>query len=306
MSSGTSHWEELLYRKFCPSCSYHYNLSLISALENSMNYKIDPQVKIARVFLAEVERVLNHLHFAANFCLNSGLNMYRTIFAAKKDLYGIIHSISGETFLPGNTLGGTAVDLRGITNISKILDKVESIREKTIFWLSKLPNERISWLNRIEVVDEETCRELSTTGPLAKACGISLDARINDPLSCYSIFDFHPVTYDGNVATAYDCLTIRLEEIIDSLDLMSSALGAVDKRAEYNLLLDFKVFHGNISVKVESPKGRTICFLQSTSGSDSLFYSLITPSKINRSSLIKSLESNPPDKAAAAFFCFDT
>lgn len=305
VTSGNIHWEELLYRKFCPFCSYHYNLALVTALESSINLELDPQIKITRVFFAEVDRVLNHLHFAGNFCFNAGSTMYQSFFSAKREITDLIFSITGEAFLPGNTIGGSSIDLRGVGNIVKMLDKVKSIREKSIFWLSKFPKERLSWLDRIKVVDENTCHEFSTTGPLAKSCGISMDARINDPSSCYSVFDFHPVTFDRTITTAYSSIMIRLEELVDSLDLMGEALEFIDKGTIHDSVPGFSGFHGSISAKVESPTGRTICTLQSNSGSDTLYYSLMTPSMINRTSLLNSLDNGTSDKAATIFHCFN-
>ncbi|MHA2294859.1 MAG: NADH-quinone oxidoreductase subunit D-related protein [Candidatus Hodarchaeales archaeon] len=304
-------WEELIFSNICSPCSYFHNLAYVQAVETGIGIEIPPLIKLTRVFFAETSRVLNHLWHSALTCQNAGSLLYHQFFKARRLLQENISLLTGELQLPYNTIGGLLYDFSAASGLSFIREVIESLEEKTVFWISSLPEQRaMNRLEDIEIITSKECRQYNTTGPLAKVCGISSDFRTkDDPNGLYFLFEgFEPVIFDSEMVTAYDSFVIRLEEILDSFKLMKGALKAIETGSWQKVAVkipSFDSYQGEMVSRVESHSGVLLHYFLADGNSAPLNYRYITPSMLNFASMVHCLESRPATHATIIIHCFD-
>jgi Ni,Fe-hydrogenase III large subunit len=140
----------------------------------------------------EFERIVSHLNWLAGF-----------------------GHLLGYSWLSRNAAGWQLALRRG-SNRNDVLDTVASLEPKVLGFLDRvqrapLLGARLRGIGRL-IPDQLE----GASGPVARACGLELDARLHDPL--YTSLGFQPaVREDGD---ARDRLTVRLEEIRVSLGLV--------------------------------------------------------------------------------------
>ncbi|MFW9995847.1 MAG: hypothetical protein ACFFD4_27660 [Candidatus Odinarchaeota archaeon] len=303
-------WSKLSFTEFCSTCSYFHELAHVQAVETAYSIEIPPPIKLGRVFFAEASRVLSHLRYVAVTCQNAGSPSYLPIFRARRMFLDQIHSFTGEPRLPRNKIGGLLFDFGAANGISKIRELIDVLSEKIVFWLSSLPEQRsMARLDSIEIITAEECHDHLTTGPLAKACGIPSDVRLKDPNGMYSLFvNFKPVIFDSSVATAYDSIAIRFEEVIDSLRLMNGALKALDSMTWQNTAItrpETEQLEGEMMYRIETPSGELLHYFLADNKPGPSYYRYLPPFLLNRPSMVHCLDKRPITNAAVIIHCFD-
>lgn len=105
---------------------------------------------------------------------------------------------------------------------------------------SYLMRRRLQGIGRLDPSARKQAR-----GPVARAMGLEMDARRDDP--AYRALGFEPVTRDGG--DAYARLLLRLDEIHQSLDLLRAAGNGMP---DYGSPRQSEAYHAGI----ETPRGR--------------------------------------------------
>jgi NADH-quinone oxidoreductase subunit D len=109
-------------------------------------------------------------------------------------------------------------------------------------------------------ITAEQIRQYCVVGPVARASGVDVDMRRDDPLPPYDRLDFNVVTYpDGD---AWARTIVRVDEIRESLKLCEKILdqmpgGPVTTRARR------KVPAGETVIRAEAPRGEVFYYLRS-------------------------------------------
>ena len=148
--------------------------------------------------------------------------------------------------------------------------------------MDKLLTENRIWLNRtkdVAVFNKEQCLQYGFTGPNARAAGINIDLRRDQPCMFYDKVDFEvPVAQVGDV---FDRYYVRLEEIKQSLNIITQCADRMkpgpiwsedkrtripDKDVVYNtmegLIHHFKFFMNGFNV----PKGEAYTAFEAANG----------------------------------------
>jgi NADH-quinone oxidoreductase subunit D len=136
----------------------------------------------------------------------------------------------------------------------------------------------------VGVVSPELAINASLSGPMLRSAGIAWDLRKADPYCGYDRFKFDiPVGYNGD---AYDRMTIRIEEMKQSLRIIRQAVhdlpGGPNKT---DVPLAIRPPAGEAYSRVESPKGELGFYVVSDGGPAPYRWHVRAPSLINLSVL---------------------
>jgi NADH-quinone oxidoreductase subunit D len=205
-------------------------LGVVLAAEHMLGMEVPERAVWARTLLAELNRVLNHLMFLGSYPLELGaITPVFYAFREREELQAVMEEVSGgRIHYMFNRVGGLKEDLpAGWT--SRVLDAVATVRRR----LPELEalvvgNEILRARTRgVGVLPRATAAAYGVSGPVARASGLDLDLRRDEPYLAYGEL-FGPGG-PGRVVTrqAGDCLArleVLLEQVHVSLDLAEACV----------------------------------------------------------------------------------
>lgn len=201
------------------------NVAWHGAVEKLLGIEITPRCKYIRIIIAELARISDHLLSTGAMGLDVGaFTFFLYAFYQREVIYDIYETLCGARFTNSYTrVGGVMHDMTPAV-IEKIRRFVKSFPE-TLDDMERLLNRNRIFVDRMKgvgVLTKERATNMSATGPIARASGVTRDLRKDQPYLAYADFDF-----DVCCATAGDCFAryyVRMAEMRESLKIVAKAI----------------------------------------------------------------------------------
>ncbi len=266
------------------------NLVYVGAVEKLMEVEVPSRAEYVRVIMTELTRIASHLVWLGTHAIDIGaMSMLLYCFREREKIVQMYEFVSGVRMMSSYfRVGGLANDIPAGFE-TRVKDILDSFPAKIDEYEGLLTNNRI-WLNRtvgVGAISAEDAIDAGLTGPSLRASGISWDIRKSNPYSYYDKFEFDIPT--GKKGDVYDRYKVRLEEMRQSLRIVSQAVGGIpegpyktaDKRISLpsrketlqgmeQLIHHFKIVvhgfeppEGDVYFSIESPKGEIGCYIVS-------------------------------------------
>ncbi|MFC5997441.1 NADH-quinone oxidoreductase subunit D [Quadrisphaera sp. GCM10027208] len=205
--------------------AFSNELGVVLATERMLGMEVPERAVWARTLLAELNRVLNHLMFLGSFPLELGaITPVFYAFDEREKLQAVMEELSGgRVHYMFNRVGGLKEDLP-----AGWLDRVDAAVHAVRRRLPDLEgllvgNEILRARTRgVGVLNRETALAYGVSGPIARASGVDLDLRRDEPYLAYGEL-FGPggpgrvvTRTEGDALARFECL---LEQVHVSLDL---------------------------------------------------------------------------------------
>jgi NADH-quinone oxidoreductase subunit D len=200
-------------------------VSWFQAVEKLLGIELTPRCKYIRTIFAELMRIHDHLLCCGAAALDlGGFTAFLYAFNQKEKIYDICEHASGQRFHPSFLrVGGLQQDVDDAW-IVKVRDFV---KEFPGAWndVTRLLNRNRIFIERtrgVGVLSKEDAINLSCTGPVARASGITRDLRKDEPYLAYKDLDFKVVC-----ARTGDCFSrylVRMEEMLESIKIIHQAI----------------------------------------------------------------------------------
>ncbi|MFO0957855.1 MAG: NADH dehydrogenase (quinone) subunit D [Isosphaeraceae bacterium] len=195
------------------------------AVETLLGIDLTPRCKYIRVIFGELARISDHLLCTGAAALDLGaFTAFLFAFNTRELIYDVYEALSGYRFHPGYTrVGGLMQDMddEAVRRIRKVLAQVP----KTQADMERLLNRNRIFVDRMRnvgVLTKEDAINMSCTGPIARASGVTADVRKDRPYLAYGDFDFQvPYATEGDCYARYQ---VRMEEIKQSCRIIEQAL----------------------------------------------------------------------------------
>lgn len=195
------------------------------AVEKLLDIELTPRCKYIRVIIGELSRISDHLLGTGAAALDLGaFTAFLFAFNLRELIYDIYEQMSGYRFHPGYTrVGGVLYDFD-----DKVLQRIERVLQQTPKVLKDM--EKLLFRNRIflermrgvGVLTKEMAINLSCSGPIARASGVTYDLRKDEPYLAYPDFKFQvPYATEGD---CYARFQVRMEEMVQSLEIIRQAV----------------------------------------------------------------------------------
>jgi NADH-quinone oxidoreductase subunit D len=237
-------------------------LGVALAVERMLGIEVPVRAVWLRTLLAELNRVLHHLMFLGSYPSELGEAPIETLLERERVL-GVMEELSGgRMHYMFNRVGGLKEDLpagwpdRAGEASGWIRRRVPRLRD------SMLDNPTFRARTRgVGVLTPEIARAYGVSGPVARASGVDLDLRRDDPYLAYP-----DLAADGVLrvvtATAGDAFTrfaLLLDQVATSLDLVDACLERLRSLPP-----------GPVNVRlpkiVKAPEGATYAWTESPGG----------------------------------------
>jgi NADH-quinone oxidoreductase subunit D len=194
-------------------------LGVVLAAEEMLGMEVPERAVWARTLLAELNRVLNHLMFLGSYPLELGaITPVFYAFREREELQAVMEEVSGgRMHYMFNRVGGLKEDLpAGWT--ARVLAALDAVRRR-MPELERLlvGNEILRARTRgVGVLTRQLAAAYGVSGPIARASGLDLDLRRDEPYLAYG--ELFTPGGPGRVVTrtAGDCLA-RLEVLLEQV-----------------------------------------------------------------------------------------
>jgi len=260
------------------------------AVENILNIKIPRRAQLIRVIFCEITRILNHLLAVGCHAMDVGaMTPFLWAFEEREKLMEFYERVSGARMHAAYIRpGGVSCDIPAgllddiflfIKQFNLRIDEIEEMLTSNRIWKERLVD--------VGVVSAKSAVEWGFSGVMLRGSGIPWDLRKTNPYEIYSELDFYiPL---GNNGDCFDRYLIRVEEMRQSLNLLSQCINMISfgpvKSCDFKLnppsrgeiknsmeaiIHHFKAYtegvvvpHGETYTATEAPKGEFGVYLVS-------------------------------------------
>ena len=237
-------------------------LGVVLAAERMLGMEVPVRAVWARTMLAELNRVLNHLMFLGSYPLELGaITPIFYAFREREEIQKVMEEISGgRMHFMFNRVGGLKEDLpagwldrarAAIGAVRKRMSDIDSIIHGNEIFHARTKG--------VGVLTPEQISAYGVSGPIARASGVDLDLRRDDPYLAYGeLGDVLKVVTrsGGDCYSRFECL---LEQTYNALDLAEACADRLSTlpAGPINLRLPkvLKVPEGETYAWTENPLG---------------------------------------------------
>ena len=234
-------------------------LGVALAVERLMGMEVPERAVWLRTALAELNRVLNHLMFLGSYPIEIGeIDPAVLAFRSRETLQAVLEEASGgRIHYMFNRVGGLKEEVpAGWTRRARTA--VDEVR-RSMPELDRLIRGNETFLARtvgVGVLSASAAAAFGASGPVARASGLDMDLRRDEPYLAYGQLDVPVVTRTAGDAHAR--FEVLLDQVYVSLDLATACLDRVDRTT------------GPVNVRlpkvVKAPEGHTYAWTESPLG----------------------------------------
>jgi Ni,Fe-hydrogenase III large subunit len=245
--------------RICGSCSAARSFAYARALERGADIALSRDVELARVAIAELERLYNHVSdlagsaSAASFGPGSATGL-----ALKEELMRLNGRASGHRLLfdaivPGGVSAFVAENLLSIAgDLTRVRSRVERYLD-SLFRNASL----VSRWHRTGVVSRAMAKAFGAVGPALRASNGGGDVRTSAPYGAYEFLA--PRVAAAAAGDVFARCAVKRDEIAESFRLIEDAFAQL--RGRVAPPLEIAVGAGTSVAVVEGPRGAEVAAL---------------------------------------------
>jgi NADH-quinone oxidoreductase subunit D len=256
-----------LVERVCGICSHVHTTTFCQTVEALLGLDVPLRGLYIRALLCELERIHSHLLWLGVLARNIGFDtIFMYAWRDREIVLDIMEDLSGGRVSHAvNVIGGVRIDLTD-EHRDAIMAQLDDLEEQLMHAVGLVEKERTVHARTRDIgyLSLEQVREYCVVGPVARASGLDVDLRRDQPRPPYDRLDFRvPVHTDGDV---WARTLVRMQETVESLNLCRQILttlpdGPVSTRARR------RVPAGKAVSRSEAPRGEVIYYIRSD-GSD--------------------------------------
>ena len=227
------------------------------AAEQALGYRPSLQNERERMLFGEMERLYNHVHDFSQLASATGMTVAQAQFArAKEELLRLNAEVTGSRYLRGAVRLGRSASVdweRGTERLTAELPAIDRRVRRFLRLLLHTPT-FIDRLRPTGIVEREWAKSYGVVGPVARACGLAVDARSDCLRHLYEATGYACMTAEDAFGDALSRFRVRVREWDISLHIVLELLPSLGTSTLVETELSQARGKG-IGV-AESPRGR--------------------------------------------------
>jgi len=245
-----------IVERACGVCTVTHALAYSRAVEQLTGTTVPPRARFARVLLAELERLYNHVGDLGNICAGVGFHFGTSQLGWQKErLLRVNEALTGHRYLTGLVApGGLRADLPGPV-LAELGATVDGIAHDVRGLVRALLRSEglMSRLHGTGIVGRELAERLGAVGVAARASGLAHDLRHDRPYEAYPELDLPLVTMTaGDVAARFH---VRAQELAASAAIVRDLAGRLPPGPWREPLAELPPAGRSAVAGVEGPRG---------------------------------------------------
>jgi NADH-quinone oxidoreductase subunit D len=279
-----------LVERICGICSTSHPFAFANAVEEIVGVEITNRAKYIRSIIAELERIHSHLLWVG---LAGHFLGYNTVFMwawkYREPILDLFEMITGNrNSYAMFRVGGVRRDIENskIQAIQKILSEC---RKKNDLLTGAVMDDPVihARTKGVGILTKQDVIDFCAVGPTARASGVAIDIRKDDPYAAYPLVNWKVITAEaGDVFAKAE---VRLLEMYESFSIIEQCLEGLKKEKEGDITVRITeipegVGHG----RAEAPRGEVFHFVVSDGSNSPARHKIRAPSYVNIATFRKS------------------
>ena len=278
----TKTFEQVFYvvERICGICSTSHPFAYANAVESIPGIEIPERAKYIRTIVGELERIHSHLLWVG---LAGHFLGYNTLFMwawkYREPVLDMFEIITGNrNSYAMFTIGGVRRDISP-EHATQLLNVLEDVKIKTDMLVGAVMDDPVihARLKGVGVLTAKDIHDFGAVGPTARASGVDIDIRRDDPYAAYDMVDWKVITAVGGDVFAK--AEVRLLEMYESISIIKQCLEAVKKTEAGDIKIKVKEIPPGIGIgRAEAPRGEVFHFVKSDGGNSPVRHKIRAPS----------------------------
>jgi membrane-bound hydrogenase subunit alpha len=253
-----------LLERICGICSHSHTTAFVQAVEKLLELEVPRRGLYLRTLVCELERLHSHLLWLGVAAHEVGFDtLFMYVWRDRELVMNILEEISGNRVNYAiNTIGGVRRDITEEQR-KKILDGM-LILNKRLEYYTNIATHEPSFIARIQGVgrmSKERALQMCTAGPFARASGVEMDIRRDEPYAAYPELDFQVITSD--LCDILGRVIVRVLEMVESCKIIDQLLRQLPEGDIAAPKVMRRVPEGVAVSRYEAPRGEDVHFVRS-------------------------------------------
>jgi len=269
-----------LVERVCGICSTSHPLASVNAMEDLGGIRIPERALYIRSIVGELERIHSHLLWlglAGHFIGYNTLWMW--VWKSREPILDIMERITGNrNNYAMMKAGGVRRDLNN-DDIPWVLKTLEPVKAAIDLFLKAASDDPVlhARLKGVGVLTREDIINTGALGPTARASGVDIDIRRDEPYAAYDRVEWKViVTENGDV---FDKVVVRILEMMESVKIIEQCLRDLPA-GEFDLKIK-ELPPGEGIGRHEAPRGEVFHYILSDGSTRPVRYKIRAPSFMN-------------------------
>jgi len=272
-----------LVERICGICSTSHPFAFANAMEEIAEVDIPDRAKYIRSIVGELERIHSHLLWVG---LAGHFLGYDTVFMwawkYREPVLDLFEMISGNrNSYAMFKIGGVRRDIQS-DKLPKIRGTMKFLKMKTDLLTGAVMDDPVihARTKGVGILTREDILEYAAVGPTARASGVDIDVRRDDPHAAYGMVDWKVITStEGDV---FAKAKVRLLEMFESIKIIEQCCDGLEKLKEGDIETVVKnVPAGMGTGHYEAPRGEVFHFVKTIGTNSPARHKIRAPSYVN-------------------------
>jgi NADH-quinone oxidoreductase subunit D len=279
-----------LVERICGICSTSHPFAFANAVEEICRIEITDRAKYIRSIIGELERIHSHLLWAG---LAGHFLGYNTVFMwawkYREPVLDLFEMITGNrNSYAMFKVGGVRRDIEN-NKIPVILKVMDEVKKKVALLTGAVMDDPVihSRTKGVGVLTRQDIIDYGAVGPTARASGVAIDVRRDDPYAAYPLVNWKVITSEtGDVFAKAE---VRLLEMFESVSIIEQCLEKLKKEKEGDISVKVKEIPEGIGTgRAEAPRGEVFHCVFSDGSNSPARHKIRAPSYVNIATFRKS------------------
>jgi membrane-bound hydrogenase subunit alpha len=279
-----------LVERICGICSTSHPFAFANSVEEIANVEITDRAKYIRSIIGELERLHSHLLWVG---LAGHFLGYNTVFMwawkYREPVLDLFEMITGNrNSYAMFQIGGVRRDIEN-AKIPAIQEVLALVKKKTDMLVGAVMDDPVihARTKGVGILTREDILNFAAVGPTARASGVDIDVRRDDPYAAYPLVNWKVIT--AQAGDVFAKAEVRLLEMYESISIIEQCLEGLKKEKEGDI--NVRVSHipeGFGTGRAEAPRGEVFHFVVSDGSNSPERHKIRAPSYTNISTFKKS------------------
>lgn len=279
-----------LVERICGICSTSHPFAFANAVEEAGNIEITNRAKYIRSIIGELERIHSHLLWVG---LAGHFLGYNTVFMwawkYREPVLDLFEMISGNrNSYAMFKVGGVRRDIEN-SKIQKITEVLDLVKKKTDLLVGAVMDDPVihARTKGVGILTKQDIIDYAAVGPTARASGVAIDVRKDDPYAAYPLVNWKVITAEkGDVFAKAE---VRLLEMYESISIIEQCLEGLKKEKEGEIEVKVKnIAAGWGTGHAEAPRGEVFHYVLTDGSNSPARHKIRAPSYTNIATFKKS------------------
>ena len=290
-------WTEAitLVERVCGICSNTHAMTFCMAAEKIAGITVPKRAQYVRTIIAELERLHSHLLWAGVGAEDIGFRtLFMECYAAREAVMDLLERLSGNRVNYGmNRVGGVNRDFTDLGDVAATMAKLRAALTDVVVPGFTTNPTAVGRLVGVGPLTRDQAIEWGVVGPVARASGLDIDVRRDEPYLAYTELGFKPsLRTDCDV---FARVVVRVEEMLESIRLIDAAVAAMPAGPIAAVEGWPTIPPGEATIRIEAPRGEALYHVVSDGGPTPARVKIRTPSFVN----IPAIEAMVPGQQLA-------